>query len=224
MMKKKLELHNLDIVLNKNQILYGIQALDSDRRRIARDLHDDISSKLNVVALNCHLLKIPDLPQKDIEEITQTIVDYTAKALESSKKMTHSLLPPVLDKFGLHAGLEELCSDLTNDKKVAIHYQNNLKLDFKEKEKPIHVYRIIEELLQNSIYHGKANKITILFSEINNKIIFEYEDNGIGFDVKSLENNFGNGYKNIVARMVILNGTFSIQSELNQGVSIVFSF
>ena len=114
-MEKKLEFNNLDIFQKNKQLSAVIRTLESDRKRIAQDLHDDICSKLNVISLNCHLLKIPNLPQKDIEEITKNIIEYTSKALNSSKKMTHSLLPPVLDKFGLHAGIEELCAELIDD-------------------------------------------------------------------------------------------------------------
>lgn len=223
-MNKKLERYNLNVFLKGNELLYGIQALELERKRIARELHDDISSKLNVVALNCHLLKIPNISQMDVEDIKNTIFEYTTKAIESSKKMTSSLLPPVLDKFGLHAGLEELCSDLIQEKKVDIQYQNNLSFDYKEDQKAIHVYRIIEELLYNSIIHGKASLISIEIGEWNEKVKCDYTDNGIGFEVKSIENHSGNGFKNIASRMAVLNGNFSIQSDLNEGVSIVFDF
>jgi signal transduction histidine kinase len=123
-MEKKLKLNNLDIFLKNDQLGSLIRTLESDRKRIAHDLHDDISSKLNVISLNCHLLKIPNLSQKESEEITQNIIEHTSKVLNSSKKMTHSLLPPVLDKFGLHAGIEELRSDFSNSGSVTIEYKN----------------------------------------------------------------------------------------------------
>ena len=83
----KLELDNLDIFLKNSQLSAIIQTLESDRKRIAQEMHDDICSKLNVISLNCHLLKIPNLPQKDIEEITKNIIEYTSKVLNSSKKI-----------------------------------------------------------------------------------------------------------------------------------------
>jgi len=162
-MEKELELNNLDFFLKNNQLSAVIRTLESDRKRIAQDLHDDISSKLNVISLNCHLLKIPNLPQKDVEEITRNILEYTSKALNSSKKMSHSLLPPVLEKFGLHAGIEELCSELNNDGSIEIQYENKLQFDFKENESHIHVFRIVQELLINSIKHGRPTSISILF-------------------------------------------------------------
>ena len=130
-MKKRITLQGLDVFQCKNQLSAVVRTLEMDRKRIAQELHDDLSSKLNVISLNCHLLKIPNLPQKDIEEITKNIIEYTAKALVNSKRMANSLLPPVLDKFGIHAGIEELCSELMDINLINIQYVNNLKFDFK---------------------------------------------------------------------------------------------
>src|SRR6187402_2725035 len=117
-MEKKVEFEDLDVFQKKEQLSALVHTIEMDRKRIAQDLHDDICSKLNVISLNCHLLKIPNLPQKDIEEITKNIIEYSSKVLKNSQKMTHSLLPPVLAKFGLHAGIEELCAELMDNKTV----------------------------------------------------------------------------------------------------------
>jgi signal transduction histidine kinase len=223
-MEEKLELNNLDDFLKSNQLVSVIRTLESDRKRIAHELHDDISSKLNVISLNCHLLKIPNLSPKESEEITQNIIEYSSKALNSSKEMAHSLLPPVLEKFGLHAGIEELCAELNNDESVAIQYENKLKFNFEENESHIHVFRILQELLANSIQHGKATAIFILFDEINGQKTCVYSDNGIGLDLKQIESHNGLGMKNIVSRVAVLGGNIKIESQLNNGISVIFNF
>ncbi|WP_268847454.1 sensor histidine kinase [Flavobacterium aestivum] len=223
-MEEELELNNLDDFLKSNQLVSVIRTLESDRKRIAHELHDDISSKLNVISLNCHLLKIPNLSPKESEEITQNIIEYSSKALNSSKKMAHSLLPPVLEKFGLHAGIEELCAEFSNDESVTVQYENKLKFDFEENESHIHVFRILQELLANSIQHGKATAIFVLFDEINGKKTCIYSDNGIGLDLKQVESHNGLGLKNIVSRVAVLGGDITIDSQLNNGISVVFNF
>ena len=223
-MEKKLEIDNLDIFLKKNQLAAIIRTLELERKRIAQDLHDDISSKLNVISLNCHLLKIPNLPQKDVEEITKNIIEYTSKALESSRKMTYNLLPPVLDKFGLHAGIEELCDNLNRNGSITIQYKNKLKFDFNENESHIHVFRILQDLLDNSMKHGNATTISVLFDEINGKRSCIYSDNGIGFDLKQIESHKGLGMKNIMSRVAILGGNLSVESQLSSGTSVIFNF
>jgi signal transduction histidine kinase len=223
-MEKKLELNNLEVFLKNNQLVSVIRTLESDRKRIAHELHDDISSKLNVISLNCHLLKIPDLSPKESEEIIKTIIEYTSKVLHSSKKMAYSLLPPVLDKFGLHAGIEELCTELSNNESVVIQYESKLKFDFKENESHIHVFRILQELLANSIQHRKATTIFILFDEIDGKRTCIYKDNGTSLDLTKIERQKGLGMKNIASRVAILKGDIKIESQLNNGISVVFNF
>jgi signal transduction histidine kinase len=223
-MEKKLEFNDLDIIQKDSQLTALIHTMEMDRKRIALDLHDDICSKLNVISLNCHLLKIPNLPAKDVEEITKNIIDYTAKALNSAKIMTHSLLPPVLEKFGLHAGIEELCAQLIDDAAVDIQYVNYLTFDFKENNSHIHIFRILQELFANSIEHGKATTISVLFDEIEGKRVCKYWDNGIGFDLNQVKNHKGLGIKNIVSRVAVLEGSLSIESEVNNGISVVFNF
>jgi signal transduction histidine kinase len=223
-MGKRMVLQGLNISQCKNQLSATVRTLEMDRKRIAQDLHDDLGSKLNVISLNCHLLKIPNLSQKDIEEITKNIIEYTSKALTSSRKLTHSLLPPVLEKFGLHAGIEELCTEFIDTTGVKIQYVNNVKFDFKDNEKHIHVFRIIQELLANSIQHGKATSISISFNEIDGKKNCKYTDNGIGFDLKQLKDHEGLGMKNVSGRLVILGGNLTIESQMNEGISFFFNF
>lgn len=223
-MEKKVEFEDLDVFQKKEQLSALVHTIEMDRKRIAHDLHDDICSKLNVISLNCHLLKIPNLPQKDIEEITKNILEYSSKVLKSSQKMTHSLLPPVLAKFGLHAGIEELCAELMNNGTVKIQYVNNVNFDFKENDNHIHVFRILQELFANSIQHGKATSISVSFNEIEGKKICQYSDNGIGFDLDELQNYQGFGLKNVASRIAVLESSLSIESQNDNGISVIFNF
>lgn len=223
-MEERVEFDSLDIYQKNSQLSALVHTMESDRKRIAQDLHDDISSKLNVISLNCHMLKIPNLSQKDIEEITKNIIEYSAKVLKSSQQMTHSLLPPVLARFGLHAGMEELCSELMSNGTLNIQYENNLNFDFKENDNHIHVFRILQELFANSIQHGKATSISVLFDTIDGKRTCKYVDNGIGFDTGQLENHKGFGMRNVVSRVAVLEGGLSIESQMNKGIAVIFNF
>jgi signal transduction histidine kinase len=223
-MEKKMVLQGFNISQCKNQLSATVRTLEMDRKRIAQDLHDDLGSKLNVISLNCHLLKIPNLSPKDIEEITKNIIEYTSKALKSSRRLTHSLLPPVLEKFGLHAGIEELCTEFTDTNGVEIEYVNNAKFDFKDNEEHIHVFRIIQELLANSIQHGKATSISIFFNETDKGKNCNYSDNGVGFDLDQLKDHKGLGMKNVSGRVAILGGELTIESRINEGISVFFNF
>lgn len=222
--EKELEKKDLEIQLKQDQIQAVILTQEEERKRIAQDLHDDISSKLNVVALNSHLLNSPNLTEKEVQEITQNIIDLTGKALDSSRKIAHGLLPPVLEKFGLHAGVEELCLEFSNSKAVMVNFSCRTEFNIAENDRHLHVFRILQELMNNSLRHGKATKIAILFEEIEGKKQCTYSDNGIGFITANSENMKGLGMKNIESRISFLNGSIVIHSAPNQGVAVIFNF
>ncbi|MCV9934493.1 histidine kinase [Flavobacterium sp. LS1R47] len=222
--KEQLEKKDLEIQYQKDQIQAVIITQEEERKRIAQDLHDDISSKLNVVSLNSYLLRTSNLTEKEVMDITGNIIDLTAKALDNSRKIAHGLFPPVLEKFGLHAGIEELCLEFESSKAVKVDFQNKIQFDEKYKDKHLHVFRILQELMNNSLRHGKATQISISFEDKKGISTGIYSDNGIGFDCENKENLKGLGMKNIESRISFLNGTLCVNSAINKGVSIVFTF
>ena len=222
--QKELEKKDLEIQYQKELLSAVIITQEEERKRIAQDLHDDISSKLNIVSLNSHLLTTPNLSQNEIHEITANIINLTGKALDNSRKIAHGLLPPVLEKFGLHAGVEELCLEFSSSKAVKVNYENKTTFDIRDIDKHLHVFRILQELMNNSLRHGKATVIVVLFEEKNGIKNCYYSDNGIGFEMKSEENKKGLGMKNIESRVAFLKGSFKIESIINKGTEVVFNF
>ncbi|MTH17353.1 ATP-binding protein [Flavobacterium sp. LC2016-01] len=222
--QKELEKRDLEIQHQREQLHAIIVTQEEERKRIAQDLHDDISSKLNIVSLNTHLLSASNLTEAETKEITGNIINLTAKALENSRKIAHNLLPPVFEKFGLSAGVEELCAEFETSKLVKVYYKNAAEFHEKDIDRHLHVFRILQEFMNNSIRHGKASEIKISFSDENGIFTCNYEDNGIGFDSKSSENQKGLGMKNIDSRISFLNGTIQISSEVDKGFAANFTF
>lgn len=220
------ELEKVDLILRyqKEQLHAIIVTQEEERKRIAQDLHDDISSKLNIVSLNSHLLTAPNLTEAETTEITENIINLTTKALDNSRKIAHNLLPPVFEKFGLNAGIEELCEEFETSKSVKTHYKNEIDFDDKDLDRHLHVFRILQELMNNSLRHGKATEIWISFTNKEGVNICNYEDNGIGFDSSNSENQKGLGMKNIDSRISFLEGTIKITSEINNGIAVNFTF
>ncbi|MEP7095042.1 MAG: histidine kinase [Flavobacterium sp.] len=208
----------------KEQLHAVLITQEEERKRIAQDLHDDISSKLNVVSLNSYLLTSPNLSMEETKEITANIINLTAKALDNSRKIAHNLLPPVLEKFGLHAGVEELCEEFESSKSVKVVYQNKIEFDEKDKDKHLHVFRILQELMNNSLRHGKATEISVIFDNVNEIKTCFFKDNGIGFDSTNAENQKGLGMKNIDSRISFLNGTIKMNSAIGNGIEVLFTF
>lgn len=222
--QKELEKKNLELEYQRDLLQATIEVQEDERKRIAQDLHDDISSKLNIVSLNSHMLATPDLSSTEVSEITGTIIDLVHKALDNSRRIAHNLLPPVLDKFGLAAGLDELYFELNSSKALIVKHENNVTFSEVDKDKQLHVFRIIQELINNSIRHGKATIVSIVFNENENGVVCTYSDNGIGFDTGNIKSQKGLGMKNIESRIIFLNGSISIKSVIDKGTNVVFNF
>lgn len=223
----EVEKKNIEIENQKKILQNTIETQEEERKRIAQDLHDDISSKLNIVSLNTHLLRTPNLKDEEQNEITQNIIELTKKALENSRRIAHDLLPPVLEKFGLHSGIEELVFECNSSKSVTVEYFNSStkeSLESLSAGTQLHVFRILQELINNSLKHGKAKKITISLENISNQVKLLYQDDGLGFNRNDDEVKAGIGMSNIASRVTIINGESQIFSKPNEGFQFQLIF
>jgi signal transduction histidine kinase len=226
-LRKELEKKDLELSYQIKLLEATLLTQEQERQRIARDLHDDIGSKLNIISLNAHLLQSSDLSKDDFEEISSNIVSITGAVLENSRRIAHDLLPPILDNFGLHAAIEELCYSNCHGDIMKITYNNpkeQLAFEKIDSKGHLHIFRIIQELINNSIKHGKASQIRIEVKNENNICHIHYSDNGIGFDLAEIENKNGIGMKNIKSRTSFLGGKFEIKSSKNGGINAKISF
>lgn len=220
--KHEVDKKNLEIQHQKEMIEAMITTQENERERIARDLHDEISSKLNVVSLNSHLLKTPELSPNEIAEITGNIADLTSKVLESSRRIAHDLFPPVFEKFGLEAGIEELIEETKSTEKFEIDFKNTLDFSQLTSEIQLSIFRILQELLNNTLKYANASQVQISFYHLNENRLFVYQDNGVGFDRSNHTN--GMGLINIESRIGIMQGRFFIETNKNQGFKIEIVF
>ena len=170
------------------------------------------------------MLKVSNLSEEERSEITTNIINFTKRAIDDSRRLAHDLLPPVLEKFGLDAGIRELCLEFQSSKAVNVHYHNALVFNQYEVQNQLHLFRILQELMNNSVRHGKANHICIDFLNHENQRICKYSDDGLGFDLKEESYKKGLGMKNIESRVAMLNGKLELDSGVNKGISVLISF
>jgi two-component system NarL family sensor kinase len=221
--EKELEKKSAEIKHQKDLIHATILTQENERKRIAQDLHDDISSKLNVIHLNSSLLLDGGLSEKEYSDVNKSIIDITNRTLQSARKIAHDLLPPILNKFGLESAIEELVDDFNTSKKIVISYQLEYPKYHLDKTLELHLFRILQELINNSIRHGKAKNINLVLKINNSKLHLSYSDNGIGFDLKRTQLQKGLGMKNIESRVELLNGTLKIDSKINSGTTFTIN-
>ena len=191
---------------------------EKERERIAKDLHDEVGSKLNVIHLYLHQLtkKAPDA-QKSITEMVEVLND----TIHTSRRISHDLLPPTLENFGLHTAMEELCDHFrqTNQQKIHVEVEGERpeKLD---KWVELHLFRILQELMNNSLKYAQADQIHIKLWQSEEKLWLTYRDNGRGFDADAIENQKGLGMKNIQSRLQMIHGSYQLKTAVGEGVQV----
>lgn len=222
--EKELEKKELEVEHQKEIIHATILTQEKERKRIAQDLHDDISSKLNVILLNSNFLIDGELSPDEYTKVNQNIIKVTKKTLGNARKIAHDLLPPILEKFGLQSAIEELVDEFNVSKKVMIDSNIEYPQNKLTPTQELHVFRIIQELVNNSVRHGKAEKIDLDFIEKEKELSLNYKDNGIGFSAHVIEEKKGLGMKNIESRVELLNGDLMIKSAIDKGIEVSIIF
>lgn len=224
------ELLNKDLEIQKQQEVINatIIAQEQERSRIARDLHDDIGAKLSAITMNARLLEIEDLDPKERKEIVKDTIKACTLLIENTRRISHNLAPPILDKVGLHITLEETCKELSLlASSVEIMYENNFKQQIFENlttEQQMHLYRIVQELINNSIRHGNATKIKLFFSKSDEVRSMDYVDNGSGISKQQLESSKGIGIRNILSRANIIGAKPKFDTQFSSGFRFLLFF
>ncbi len=218
--KAELEKARLEIDHQKELLQATIITQEEERSRIAQDLHDAISSKLNVVSLNANFLTEKDITTDDANKFGESILSVTSTVLENSRRIAHDLLPPTLSKFGLEAALEELCDEVSESGKFQINYEAQYAMGALPPDEELHLFRVAQELLNNSIKYSEASQIDMLLKESESQIDFQYKDNGKGFVMEEAEKAKGLGMSGIKNRIAILKATMDMKSAPNKGIEV----
>jgi two-component system NarL family sensor kinase len=214
--EKEIEKVNIKLDYQKQILQTTINVQEEERKRIAQDLHDAISSKLNVVSLTTNVLLEDNSITNEHKHTLKHILDITTKTLESSREIAHKLMPSILDKFGLKVALEELFDEFTSNTAIRIHYDIDL-VKFNNMNSELHVFRIIQELINNALTHGKANVLDIKLKKEDSGFVLIFKDNGKGFDIDIATKKMGLGLQNINSRVSILSGYLTIESSKTTG-------
>ena len=212
-------------VLHQEQLLHSnILTQEEERKRIAQDLHDDIGSKLNVILLNIYRLKEVAMKYSDVSEITDEVESVIHRTIDSTRRISHELLPPTLEEFGLIEAIHEFQYSINKVGSVQMEFNlGDEVLKIEDKLIELNMFRVLQELTNNSIRHGGASKIVVDLNSEKNALVFIYSDNGCGFDMTGMESQKGLGMKNIESRLKMIDAEYSYKTEIGAGLKMTVS-
>ncbi len=210
--------HNKNKKLYLNNIRAEMNGREEERKRISKDLHDDLGATLSAVKM---YLQGINLSQEDNTIYLTKATKGMTEGLSMIRYIINDLYPVTLENFGLESSLEELIEQINYSNQIRIIFINeveNLNGEISKNDK-IHIFRIIKEIINNTIKHSNSNILSIRFTKINDFIRLETIDQGIGYDKNHLNyNQLGLGIKNIINRVELINGTICLESDINKGV------
>lgn len=196
-----------------------IQAEEKERKRFAKDLHDGLGPLLSTVKMSVSTLAQleHDSSSEEIVKNTELVIN---EAIKSLKEISNNLSPHVLDNFGLLRAITNFCNKINTTKAVHIQIDSNLNSDRFESNTEVVLYRVLCELINNTIKHARAKNIHINLNKEEKYVTIVYKDDGKGFDVKKMTERSpgsGMGMSNVFSRINSLKGEISIESNRENG-------
>ncbi len=218
-LKEKMNAQALEIEHREELLHSTILTQEEERRRIAKDLHDDLGSKLNVLKLNLYQFKKYSDNSPAFLEVMDEVKSLLNTTIGTTRRISHELLPPTLQDFGLPTALEELCDGFSRTGTIDIDLDlEDSDLRLPEVNSELQLFRVVQELINNSIRHGAAQNIALSLRQNPQSFQLHYQDDGKGFDVKKLEERKGLGLKNIDSRLHMIGASIRYESAPGEGV------
>lgn len=216
--KQKEELQRAEMEYQAKLFTAVIQSQEEERRRIGKEMHDEVGALLAAVRLNMSSAAMHNETNNAVHENIRSI----DKLIGIVRNVSHLLSPPELEYYGFHDAVQSLCDSFTSNNKIKINLtddapgfipKNNFQLS-------LSLYRILQELITNTIKHASASSIYIHIKKEEENFVMMYNDNGNGFDMNAVQST-GVGLQNIQSRVLMIHGAYTMESAPDKGFMFV---
>jgi len=204
-----------------------MKAQENERRRISRDLHDNVAQNLSLLKIGWDTLfdEQPSISDK-LRQKASELSKILRESIADVRNMAYDLRPPGLDQLGLVRTAYQYCEEFSEKNNIQIDFSaaglGDLRIPFDTK---INLYRLIQEALWNVKKHADAGHVVIRLVASHPNIILRIEDDGKGFDVRerlvAVSNTERMGLRSMEERVNLLHGRVKIQSRPGEGTKIL---
>ena len=202
----------------ENKVLSAvIRTEERERQHFAKELHDGLGPLLSVVKMLLSGLDAKGEPEVN-EKIKQNLKQAVDEAIVSVRDISANISPHILNNFGLKDAIESFIKKLRSAEGLDIGFTTNIGNRRFSYNIEVIMYRVVCELINNTLRHAEADKIRIGLELIDEVIYLEYSDNGIGFDVSREATEYGMGLDNMQYRLQSGNGDIKVTSERGKGM------
>ena len=191
-----------------------VEGQEEERKRIAKELHDGLGVLLSTAKM--HFTTISDKSPEN-----KDLIHRATKLLEQAsgdvRKISHNMMPGILTKFGLNEALEDLFEQLDESPGLTAEIQISGDRERLPENTEIMLYRIVQEMVNNTLKHAKATNISFTINYLSEQLNIQYSDNGKGFIVNEKLQSKSIGLTSIQSRIDFLSGNLSIESSPGKG-------
>jgi PAS domain S-box-containing protein len=199
-----------------------IEAQESERARIARDLHDDIGQRLAVLAMAVAQVKglQPDASSEILSGL-DALQKQTVEIATDVQALSHELHPPRLLHLGVTAAMRGFCQELSGQKQVVIDFGHENVPGSVPPDVSLCLFRVLQEALHNGVRHSQALHFVVALRGTGNAVHLTVRDDGIGFDVDAASRGSGLGLTSMKERLKLIGGELLIESQSERGTTVL---
>ena len=199
-----------------------VETEEKERKRFAEDLHDGLGPLLSSVSLYVNELRSDKHNAEKKVEFFKIANELIDESIKNTRMIANNLMPGVLNDYGLINALETFCGKLKKTGAIGVSIHSDLKDNRYNAVVEITLYRVILELINNTLKHAAANSIDVEIHEKDKFLNVSYSDDGNGFNVEEIMNDRqkGLGLNNIKNRITTIGGKCEFQSELGKGTKV----
>lgn len=194
-----------------------IRTEEQERQRFAKELHDGLGPLLSVIKMLVSGLESNREAEVN-EKIRQNLRQAVDEAIADVRDVAANISPHILNNFGLKDAIEAFIKRMRQADRFKVYFTTNLENQRFAYNVEVVLYRVVCELINNTLRHAAATKVTIDLQLDNGVLYLEYADNGVGFDVGQAPMYAGMGLDNMRYRLQSVNGDIEIVSEHGKGM------
>ncbi|MGZ8537531.1 MAG: tetratricopeptide repeat-containing sensor histidine kinase [Flavisolibacter sp.] len=222
--KQKLQQQQISELEQAKQLMATeaiLKGEEQERSRLAKDLHDGLGGMMSGIKYSLLTMKKNQIMTPENQLAFERSIDMLDSSINEMRRVAHNMMPEALVKFGLDTALNDFCTEVDQSGALHVIYQSlGIKDENFDQMTAITIYRIVQELLNNSMKHASAKNAMVQVSKTNGNISITVEDDGKGFNTAILEASKGIGWSNIQSRVEYLKGKLDVKSEPGKGTSI----
>jgi signal transduction histidine kinase len=221
-LKQKRTMQEAEIAHQKELLLSVITSQEAERKRIGMDLHDEVGAALSTLRIKIERYVGQDKTAGEFSANCKADID---RIVTNMRNISHSLSPRISGNFGFYDAIHELSDGVNHSGKInmTIHFDEHKLPVFTKDQAPMALYRVIAELINNTLKHAAAKNIQLAVDVTDDKMEIGYSDDGIGVSQKSGLQSKGMGMQNIESRLGVIGAEWEIKIPESGGYSVAIS-